>query len=95
MWLWYFLVILTYFLWQTFDFSLMQNKSMPQLVIKASLMKNQKSASNSNKSKKDGKDQESIQSSITPDPEYQRENNNFSIRHHKHQKSASNSNKSK
>ena len=35
------------------------------------------------KSKKEGKDQESIQSSITPDPGYQWESDNFTIRHHK------------
>ena len=34
-------------------------------------------------SKKEGKDQESIQSSTTPDPGYQWESNNFTIRHHK------------
>ena len=34
-------------------------------------------------SKKEDKDQESIQSSTTPDPGYQRERNNFTIRHHK------------
>ena len=36
-----------------------------------------------NESKKEGKDQESIQSSTTPDPGYQWENDNFTIRHHK------------
>ena len=36
-----------------------------------------------NKSKKEGKDQESIQSSTTPDTEYQWERDNFTIRHHK------------
>ena len=35
------------------------------------------------KSKKGGKDQESIQSSTTPDPGYQWESDNFTIRHHK------------
>ena len=35
------------------------------------------------KSKKDGKDQESIQSSTTPDPGYQWESDNVTIRHHK------------
>ena len=35
------------------------------------------------KSKKEGKDQEFIQSSTTPDPGYQRESNNLKIRHHK------------
>ena len=35
------------------------------------------------KSKKEGKDQESIKSSTTPDPEYQWESDNFTIRHHK------------
>ena len=35
------------------------------------------------KSKKEGKDQESIQSSTTPDPGYQWENDNVTIRHHK------------
>ena len=34
-------------------------------------------------SKKEGKDQESIQSSTTPDPGYLWESNNFTIRHHK------------
>ena len=34
-------------------------------------------------SKKEGKDQESIQSSITPDPGYQWESDNVTIRHHK------------
>ena len=36
-----------------------------------------------NESKKEGKDQESIQSSTTPDPGYQYESDNFTIRHHK------------
>ena len=36
-----------------------------------------------NKSKKEGKDQESIQSSTTPDPGYQWESDNVTIRHHK------------
>ena len=35
------------------------------------------------KSKKEGKDQESIQSITTPDPGYQWESDNFTIRHHK------------
>ena len=35
------------------------------------------------KSKKKGKDQESIQSSTTPDPGYQWESDNLTIRHHK------------
>ena len=35
------------------------------------------------KSKKEGKDQESIQSSTTPDPGYQWENDNVTIRQHK------------
>ena len=35
------------------------------------------------KSKKEGKDQESIQSSTTPDPGYQRESSKLTIRHHK------------
>ena len=35
------------------------------------------------KSKEDGKDQESIQSSTTPDPGYQWENDNVTIRRHK------------
>ena len=35
------------------------------------------------KSKKEGKDQESIQSSTTPCPGYQWESDNFTIRHHK------------
>ena len=34
-------------------------------------------------SKKEGNDQESIQSSKTPDPGYQWESDNFTIRHHK------------
>ena len=34
-------------------------------------------------SKKDGKDQESIQSSTTPDPGYQCESNKLTVRHHK------------
>ena len=34
-------------------------------------------------SKKEGKDQESIQSSTTPVPGYQWESDNFTIRHHK------------
>ena len=34
-------------------------------------------------SKKDGKDQESIQSSTTPDPGYQWESNKLLVRHHK------------
>ena len=34
-------------------------------------------------SKKDGKDQESIQYIITPDPGYQWESNKLTIRHHK------------
>ena len=33
--------------------------------------------------KKDGKDQESIQSSTTPDPGYQWESNKLLVRHHK------------
>ena len=35
------------------------------------------------KSDKDGKDQESLQSSTTPDPGYQWENDNVTTRHHK------------
>ena len=35
------------------------------------------------KSKKEAKDQESIQSGTTPDPRYQWESNKFTIRHHK------------
>ena len=35
------------------------------------------------KSNKDGKDQESLQSSTTPDPGYQWENDNVTTRHHK------------
>ena len=34
------------------------------------------------KSKKEGKDQESIQSSTAPDPGYQCESDNVTIRHH-------------
>ena len=37
------------------------------------------------KSKKEGKDQESIQSSTTPDPGYQWKSNKLTIRHHKWQ----------
>ena len=37
----------------------------------------------SGEGKKEGKDQESIQSSTTPDPGYQWESDNFTIRHHK------------
>ena len=37
----------------------------------------------SNQSKRAGKDQESIQSSTTPDPGYQWESDNVTIRHHK------------
>ena len=33
-------------------------------------------------SKEEGKDQESVQSRTTPDPGYQRETDNFTIRHH-------------
>ena len=36
-----------------------------------------------NKSKKEGKDQEPIQSSTTPDPEYQLESDKCTIRHQK------------
>ena len=36
-----------------------------------------------NKSKKEGKDQDLIQSNTTPDPGYQWESDNFTIRHHK------------
>ena len=36
-----------------------------------------------NHSKKEGKDQESIQSSTTPNKEYPWERDNFTIRHHK------------
>ena len=35
------------------------------------------------RSKKEGRDQESIQSSTIPDPGYQWESDNFTIRHHK------------
>ena len=38
---------------------------------------------NISKSKKKGKDQKSIQSNTTPDPGYQWESDNFTIRHHK------------
>ena len=41
------------------------------------------SQAKSNRSKKEGKDQESIQSSTTPDPGYQWESDNVTIRHHK------------
>ena len=34
-------------------------------------------------SKKEGKDQKSIQSSTTPDPGYQWESDNITLRHHK------------
>ena len=37
-------------------------------------------------SKKDGKDQESIQSSTTPDPGYQWESNKLTVRHHRRAK---------
>ena len=40
-----------------------------------------------NESKKEGKDQGSIQSSITPDPGYQWESDNFTIRLHKREPS--------
>ena len=48
----------------------------------------QRSESNNNddwliQSKKDGKDQESTQSSTTPDPGYQWESNKLTARHHK------------
>ena len=39
--------------------------------------------SGNSQSKKEGKDQESIQSSTTPDPGYQCESGNFTIRNHK------------
>ena len=39
------------------------------------------------KSKKEDKDQESIQSSTTPDPGYQWESDNVEIRHHKREPS--------
>ena len=38
-------------------------------------------------SKKKGKDQESIQSSTTPDPGYQWESDNFTIRQHRREPS--------
>ena len=37
-------------------------------------------------SKKDGKDQESIQSSTTPDPGYQWKSNKLTVRHHKRER---------
>ena len=37
-------------------------------------------------SKREGKDQESIQSSTTPDPGYQWVSDNFTIRHHKRER---------
>ena len=37
-------------------------------------------------SKKEGKDQASIQSSTTPDPGYQWESDNVTIRHHKRER---------
>ena len=40
-------------------------------------------AAKQGKSRKDGKDQDSIQSSITPDPGYQWESDDVTIRHHK------------
>ena len=48
----------------------------------------QRSESNNNgdwllQSKKDGNDQESIQSSTTPDPGYQWESNKLTVRHHR------------
>ena len=39
-------------------------------------------------SKKDGKDQESIQSSTTPDPGYQWESNKLTVRHHRRELSS-------
>ena len=39
------------------------------------------------KSKKEGKDHESIQSSTTPDPVYQWKSNKLTIRHHKREAS--------
>ena len=39
--------------------------------------------STQDQSKKEGKDQESIQSSTTPDPGYRWESDNFTIRHYK------------
>ena len=41
------------------------------------------------KSNKDGKDQESLQSSTTPDPGYQWENDNVTTRHHKREQEVS------
>ena len=41
------------------------------------------SAQNAQESKKEGNDQESIQSSTTPEPGYQWESDNFTIRHHR------------
>ena len=47
-------------------------------------LKSRYSVTSSNKKiKKEGKDQESIQSSTTPDPGYQWESDNVTIRHHK------------
>ena len=40
-------------------------------------------SSDVDQSKKEGKDQESIQSSTAPDPGYQWESDNFKIGHHK------------
>ena len=50
------------------------------------LLQNQRTVSYEiydDESKKKGNDQESIQSSTTPDPGYQWEIDNFKIRHHK------------
>ena len=46
-------------------------------------MRHQKSGCSNFQSKKEGKDQESIQLSTTPDPGYQRESDNVTIRHRK------------
>ena len=62
--------------------NIVQFVSLEQLLIKVSI-RNANDAMYSAYSKKEGKDQESIQSSTTPDTRYQWESNNFTIRHHK------------
>ena len=51
--------------------------------------RNRHSLTFSDLSKKEGKYQESIQLSTTPDPGYQWESDNFTIRHHKREKERS------
>ena len=52
-------------------------------VSKGAKIRKSKCISSYSRSKKEGKDQESIQSSTTPDPGYQWERDNVTIRHHK------------